>query len=145
MKKCKHCKNTLPINDFYKTARGYIQSSCKSCMKARAIAWTKSEKGKAYQKTYKKSNPNYAGWTRWRLKNGSKYYKIYRLKNHQKTMARAKLNNAIISGKIQKRNICEMCYSKPTECHHSNYSKPFEFIELCKNCHEILHHQKQTF
>jgi len=49
------------------------------------------------------------------------------------------LFDKISKGVISKRNSCEICHTSPTECHHDNYTKPLEFIELCVKCHRTLH------
>ena len=60
----------------------------------------------------------------------------------ERSKAYSNLYYAIKTGKIKKRNICEICYDFPTECHHEDYSKQLEFVELCSSCHSKLHAQK---
>ena len=60
-----------------------------------------------------------------------------------KKRARQILNDEIQKGNIRKRNSCEICHISPTECHHEDYNKPLNFIELCQICHKFLHKKKQ--
>jgi len=67
------------------------------------------------------------------------YYKT----DYYKKISKAKdiLNIFLRKYKIRKRNTCEICHTSPTQCHHEDYTKPLEYIELCKRCHEFLHMQ----
>lgn len=79
-------------------------------------------------------------------------YKEYRakisLKNRHKNLlkwkAREALRYALRTGKVTKTNICTDCTNSPTECHHPDYLKPLQFIELCKSCHEKIHHNPKS-
>ena len=51
------------------------------------------------------------------------------------------LNNAF-RFRLKKKNICETCGASPTQCHHEDYNKPLEYIELCIECHNKLHNPK---
>ncbi len=134
---CSKCKQRKYLSKFHKNKRikdGY-HYYCKGCKAIhahnnylkhreselrRSYLWRKTEKGKhSIRKSY--------------IKMRSKYRKKYE--------CRYTLNNAIKYGKIRKRNSCEICLNSPTHCHHEDYSKPFEFIELCTRCHMILHKQ----
>jgi hypothetical protein len=60
----------------------------------------------------------------------------------EKTKARARLNYAIIKGRIIKPLECSVCCEKnKVEAHHKDYSKPFEVIWLCRQCHANLEHK----
>jgi hypothetical protein len=61
----------------------------------------------------------------------------------EKNRIRQILYRAIGKGKVKKRNSCEICHTSPSQCHHWDYSKPLEFIELCSRCHSFLHRQKR--
>jgi len=77
---------------------------------------------------------------KWRDKNPERVNK-YRHTRYNK--AHIILNNAIARGEIKKRNKCLTCGEALTECHHPDYSKPLEFIELCRLCHKQLHRNKK--
>ena len=87
------------------------------------------EKNKAYMRKVKKQD-RYKNWEREYLKKEEVSYKV---------ACRRVLNHRVNAGKVTKRNICEICYAHPTECHHDNYDKPLDFVELCKKCHVLLH------
>ncbi|MGB0851485.1 MAG: hypothetical protein ACPGTP_09565 [Bacteroidia bacterium] len=61
----------------------------------------------------------------------------------EKVNSRSKLQQKIDNGEIIKRNSCEFCYNGPTQNHHKDYSKPYEFIEMCERCHKLLHKQER--
>jgi len=83
------------------------------------------------QRLYRKQNYNSkitkARIEKWLKKNPIKY-KCYK-----------KFRKALAQNIIKKRNSCEICYNSPTECHHEDYNKPLEIIELCIRCHRFLH------
>lgn len=66
---------------------------------------------------------------RWRRKNVKKYLaQVYGLRY----------------GKLKDK--CEFCESTDKlERHHPDYSKPLEFLTLCKDCHELLHAELGNF
>lgn len=144
MKICCECSGEKPLSDFHKNAsrKDGIQSVCKSCKakigkeyasgyfqkkyysdenfrtatKARANAFQKTEKGRAWFRKYAKNNP--------------------------KHRARTTLNMAIKRGKIT-RMPCLVCGKLPSEAHHKDYSKPLEIVWLCKNHHTQIHNRKK--
>lgn len=160
MKKlCTKCNREKSATEFYKkrASSDGLQFCCKKCAAALLKKWGKTEAGKEFRKTQKEIKK------RWRetecgKKYMKKYQKEYRAmkqhkdrrneqmrehykdpKNRLKIWCRGVLNNAVACKKIKKRNTCEICYDFPTECHHDDYNKPLEFIELCVGCHKYLH------
>jgi hypothetical protein len=128
MKICKTCNKLKPLIEYSKIHQGrYYQSSCKLCIAKKNIKWVSNHK--EYVKARMK---------KWK-ENHKECDKKVRLKYPEKYKARFALNNFMRTGKIKKQNICEVCFKSPTECHHDDYSKPFEFIELCRKCHCLLH------
>jgi len=109
--KCKECRKAISHTD-YNNRKEYISE----CIKA----YRRTENGKKSRLTESR---------RASKKDPVKFY------------AQRCLSKRFKSGTLKKRNSCEICYDTPTQCHHENYSKPFEFIELCKRCHVILHKQ----
>jgi hypothetical protein len=59
---------------------------------------------------------------------------------YKRRMARQKLYNTLIAGKIKRPESCsiENC-NNPAQAHHPNYSKPLEVIWLCQSHHTDLH------
>jgi len=53
-----------------------------------------------------------------------------------KTIARARLNSAVRSGKVV-RLPCMVCGFPKAQAHHEDYSKPLDVIWLCGPCHAI--------
>jgi hypothetical protein len=145
MKKiCKNCKEEKDIDNFLKIHNGkHYQSSCKKCTYELSRKW-KAENKERCNFLKRKWQQNNKG----RYKEQAKlYFKKYRKKVQEnlnlKTQrnARIYLNMKIKRNEITKRNICEICLNSPTDCHHENYNKPYEFIELCRLCHKLLHQQ----
>ena len=56
-----------------------------------------------------------------------------------KHKARRTLYKYFVDNGIHKRNSCEICHTSPTHCHHDDYTKPLEYVELCDGCHKLLH------
>lgn len=61
--------------------------------------------------------------------------------NPEKQKARTRLRMAVYRGTIQKPKNCEICNKQceRIEGHHHDYSKPFEVVWLCQECHKIEH------
>jgi hypothetical protein len=63
----------------------------------------------------------------------------HRDRNPDKELARQTLKNAILLGKVRRCTRCEACGGrKPTQAHHSDYSRPFYVTWLCRPCHARL-------
>ena len=123
LKKCNKCEKLKDISSYYKqkkTKDGY-RNYCKECM----------------------NKENLERCRKWRLGYGKEYFIKYRADPRNRTQIRCRqlLNNQIESGGVNKRDSCEICHISPSECHHDDYAKPYEFIELCKACHKKLHKQ----
>jgi hypothetical protein len=56
-----------------------------------------------------------------------------------KRLARAALNNAIVSGKIERPKCCSRCGGAQPHGHHHDYAKPLEVEWLCAACHGEEH------
>lgn len=63
----------------------------------------------------------------------------YRQSHPEATRAHTRVNNAIRSGKLQKRP-CEKCGCVKVHAHHDDYAQPLVVRWLCHDCHENLHH-----
>jgi hypothetical protein len=54
--------------------------------------------------------------------------------------AHAAVKVAIRHGELVRAETCSRCgEAKPTEAHHSDYSKPLDVVWLCVKCHRRLH------
>ena len=151
-KHCKVCNNKMSTNWQSKNKERSLynlkkwREKNKDKLNIQRKKWELANNDKLY-----KQNKEYRETNKIRIKSlrqenkqeTNKYSKEY-LKNtahYKKHKCRWKLRHAIKAGKIRKRNSCEICHNYPTECHHDDYTKPFEFIELCVRCHKFLHHQ----
>jgi hypothetical protein len=161
MKQCNKCKKNKSDSEFYysKVTKIGLTARCKECMREaqrsesskRAKAkYRKTEKYKNAQKKYRlsvKGQLNYRKCLKkWQQsekgkESGRKWNKIRKKKFPEKVKCVSDLNHAIRDKKITKRNVCEICLNSPTECHHEDYSKALEIIELCVHCHHVLHQQ----
>lgn len=153
MKKCIYCKIEQPLDNYYKkkSAKDGLYPICKKCRKDRYDP----VKMKEYNKIYYKDNRDRLleinkSWNKnniervrikkyeWRKNNPDKV-KAYDEKYREKHIVQRKLQYAIRMKRIIKKNVCSNCGKSPTECHHPDYKKPFYFIELCRQCHKIIH------
>lgn len=137
MKVCVRCKQTLGREKFYKNKRlkDGLASECKTCSKERMGLWV-LKNSQQWRNRCKKYHKQYRD-------NHSVECKLYnkktRLKYPDRVKCRSSILTAIRSGKIKKRNSCEICYNGPTHGHHEDYSKPLDVIWLCSRCHAMLH------
>ena len=82
-------------------------------------------------------------WSKeWKIKNREKdreYKKTYAFKYPEKRKAKNLLNSAIRWGKMKRGKCCEQC-GVETVCdgHHEDYSKPYNVIWLCRQCHNTI-------
>jgi len=114
----KYCTNCKKIGDRLKAKEYYLKNKEKFLLKSRKYRKTKIGKN-----------------------NRKKELSNLKKRHPLKYKARYMLNSKIKEGKIRKRNSCEICHTSPTHCHHEDYTKPFEFVELCQPCHQFLHNQ----
>ena len=156
-KRCKKCGKVKTCEDFYRhkgMKSGYL-NTCKVCISAiykeyrNDEEWLKKKKEysrKYYEENSKKLVSRSKKWVADNREKARAYKRKYMKKlrsipeHRYKMDCRDKLHNAIRYGKITKQNVCENCGIEcVTDCHHSDYSEPLHFIELCKQCHINLH------
>jgi len=132
-KKCSQCKEVKPDKGFF-MRKGVRNAYCKDCYK------------KYDRKRYYKNREKRNAITLFKfhhdprtLKRMMAQTKVMNARYPEKAKCRSTLGNAIAAGNIRKRNSCEICHNSPTECHHEDYKKPLDFIELCHYCHMFLH------
>ena len=130
-KKCNRCGDVKSTNSFYnkKIYKDGLHCWCKDCCREYHKSDDQRQKRIIRDKEYY-SRPEIKETLREKW-NAREY--------DDNCKCRKKLQTAIKTGKIKKRNICEYCYSSPTQCHHDDYSMPFSFIEMCQSCHSLLH------
>lgn len=139
IRKCIKCGEEKDLYLFVKDKTRLMgrRNECKTCCNKRILEQVKlyqrSKKGKDSIRAYKNNNATKISESKMRY-NKTKEEAV-------KLACRKKLNGKIRNGKIVKRSICEICYEIKTECHHDDYSKPFDFVELCKRCHIAIHKQ----
>ena len=165
MKLCKKCDEEKSLDEFHKNKNGKdgLNSRCKTCAIAATKAWNKAnpernrarvakwqlenpDKDRARHIKWKKENPEkLAGYRKnYREANPEKvveYYKKYKKAKPEKIKARNAVGNAIAAGKLIRPDACSVCLEiKNIEGHHEDYSKPFELIWVCVQCHGNIHH-----
>jgi len=130
-KTCRKCGLGKPFDDFAVTKMSgmdYRWPYCKPCEIARLA--DRREKGLHLEKT-------------------RRHVAKYRVKYPEKDAANKIFNEAVRTGKIIRRDTCEVCGNKPlpnragrssVQGHHDDYSKPLEVRWLCHPCH-IQHHR----
>jgi hypothetical protein len=129
-----------------KYQKEWLKNNIEKC-RAKNNAWKKAHRAQvniAERLRKSKIRPHMnAIQSKRRAINPAHHYELWKASKSrypEKHVARKKLNHAIEGGKIKKRNICEICYKSPTDCHHEDYTKPFNFVELCRQCHSTLHY-----
>ena len=132
---CIACGKTLPVTEFYRhpqMADGHL-GKCKECCKRQALErrYAKLTEIRQYDSQRAKTPKRRAD-----LKlNVRKMRELYPEKNK----ARAAISRAVRSGKIVPQP-CAMCGATKTEAHHTDYSKPFDVVWVCRSCHFKIHY-----
>jgi len=144
IKICLRCELSSPLSGFYAREK-YYSSYCKECDKVLAtdranknrrrvnILQRRRREGSSYAKDYMKK------WWEAHPEKRVEYDRARGKKDHKKILCRNVVRRMFYENKLKKRNICETCCGGPTECHHEDYDKPLEYIELCNKCHNLLH------
>lgn len=149
MKTCSKCKQTKQSTEFNKDSRlpDQLTYKCKECNRQYLKIYNLKNKKRNSISTIRWQKQNQIAYRtyqkQWQSKNRDKICTVakkQRIKNPIATAARIKFNNAIRDGKI-KRLPCIICQSPNSQGHHTDYSKPFEVIWLCRKHHERLHHK----
>ena len=121
--KCLNCQNEF-IAKKSEIDRGKGKYCSRSCAKT-AINHTQTGENNPFWKGgISKDNYHY------------KKLQIERYPDH--VSARATLENAVRTGKIEK-NVCEVCGDKNTVAHHDDYSQPLKVRWLCHKHHREIH------
>ena len=149
MKRCSKCERLLSIKQFSKNRRTKdgLRVQCKACNAVYDAAYRQTPKGKAVNRAtvirYQQTPKGKAATVRYRqTPNGHAKASAagvrYRIKHPLKAWCRRQLNHAITAGKIKRQPCMNGCKAK-AEAHHSDYSKPFDVLWLCRKCHRAWH------
>ncbi len=66
------------------------------------------------------------------------------IKYRHQRICNSKVKTALDSGKIVKPKRCQKCKKIDIiQGHHEDYTKPFDIIWLCKDCHYGVHHKRE--
>ena len=134
MKQCFKCKETKPLNEFYKhagMADGHL-NKCKVCTRLDASTrrfGSKREEVLAYDRA-RANEPQ-------RKQKHLERSRVYSMINKKKRSAQGKLYRAVKTG-IVKQMPCLVCGDK-SEAHHPDYDRPLEVVWLCSAHHKQAH------
>ncbi|KKK96955.1 hypothetical protein LCGC14_2657580 [marine sediment metagenome] len=135
MKTCSKCKQIKAFSDFYKNISKSVglQNYCKACQKA----YQQSPKGLKVSRR--------ACYKYQRTKKGRQAHckanKHFGVRNPSYIKANSAVKSAIRANRLPRPNTlnCRDCPAQANQYHHPDYSKPFEVVALCKNCHIKIH------
>ena len=143
-KTCSKCKQSLPVNEFYRDAsrRDGLANKCRACQNAR---------GKIYMKEYVRRESsrelhraaNQRHNSKPYVKAKRREYERVRRKNPEhliKEKAYSAVRSAVRSGELERPENCSDC---GIECiphgHHEDYLKQLDVEWLCRICHGKRH------
>ena len=89
--------------------------------------WIKNYKIEYYQRPHVKE----------RMRDLARKYRLKK-ENRIKNLARWALRHAVDRGEVIKKP-CEKCGILKVDGHHTDYTKPFDVIWLCRKCHHVEH------
>ncbi len=146
IKRCSHCRETKPYDDYYKDKnyRTGLSPQCKSCHDKGVKLWREAnpEKRKAIDKAAKNrtSVKQKREWSRRYVTEHrgecAARLRKYRSDNPERARANEAIKRAVKSGRINRPVTCQKCgVSGKIEGHHPDYSKPLEVKWLCTKCH----------
>lgn len=131
-KECFCCKQTKPLDDFYKAdfmADGHL-NKCKECVKDAVKERRRNPEYREKILAYDRARGN-------RQPKG--YLKEYRKKYPFKYRAHSLVNNAIRGRRLFKEPCCICGREDTVEAHHDDYSKPLNVRWLCAAHHKQWH------
>lgn len=121
---CKRCKQERSRAEFsaHKKYADGLNHWCKECFKDWKVTWMERNRERVLRK------------------NNERMKAAYRTpEGHMKAIARSRLHNAVLYGKIE-RKPCEVCGDERVHGHHDDYTRPLEVRWLCRKHHIDLHH-----
>ncbi len=129
-KRCRECKETLPLSDFYKHKGkddGHL-NKCKACVKGRVAKHRLKNIERIREYDRRRGN-----------RQSAEYIRKYKEKYPNKYRAKTLVNNAIRDGKLH-REPCDVCGANEwVHAHHDDYSKPLNIRWLCSAHHSQWH------
>lgn len=146
MKKCFKCGKEKELSEFYAhkaMSDGHL-GKCKECSKkdVRRNYFQNHDHYIEYERS-RLDNPKRVEarnqHSRWLRKNRPEVVKGYRSKYSKvKTLASRALNNALRSGRVEKKP-CVVCGNIKSEGHHEDYNTWYDVIWLCRKHHGFVH------
>jgi hypothetical protein len=119
-KKCKICKDTLPLDNYVlsrKTLDG-LETRCRECNKKRI-------------REIRDRTPGY----------NTKHSQAFKQRHPQKRAAHLAVARAL-RAKVLVKQPCSICGETKSESHHEDYSKPLDVLWFCRK-HHAEHHEKK--
>jgi len=105
-----------------------------------------SERPEEWKRKHRATNKRYKQRHREKRRaEKRRYYQRHREEILRKSKEKAQSNRKVINAqriaeRIPLKESCEECGSKDQlERHHPDYSKPKEFVTLCRRCHQAKH------
>ena len=156
MQKCKKCRKTKNIKEFYSS----YKTCCKKCCIKESILWHKNhpptekdkQKQREYQKHYRIANPDYkikqaeyyrewyAKYGRKRSRQDRELINLWQKLNPEKCRTYHLVLYAVKVGKIKKPKYCSKCrLERKLVAHHDDYKFPLKVRWLCYSCHKKKH------
>ena len=133
MKVCFKCRESKPLDQFYKHKQmgdGHL-NKCITCAKSDVKNHRQNNIEKIREYDRLRGN-----------RQTPEYLRNYRLNNPEKYKATSIVNNAMRDKKLFKEP-CEICGdTKNIHAHHDDYSKPLNVRWLCAAHHSQWHHSK---
>lgn len=161
-KKCSRCGEDKSLKEFYKQKAGLLgrTGSCKDCRRDKQREYQKTEQSRVLKREWAKKNPEKEKLRNERFKeNNPDYWKEYykqnseiRIKNNKDWKKRnperhnfyKRFRRAVISGEIEKSEVCQMCgKNTKVEGHHFDYSNIANMIWVCRPCHTVVHKKRR--
>lgn len=127
-KHCPSCKQTKPLDDFYRNLGrpdGH-GAYCKQCHRAQATV---------LRKKYRRRHAKY-----FASPNGKAAFAKYQQKNQTKRKCQSAVTVALKTGKLIRATVCENCgRPEKLDAHHDDYAEPMDVRWLCRWCHKAWH------
>ena len=143
-KVCWKCEVEKGLKEFHKNKNRHdgVDHTCKVCSNSRHRGDYNKDKLASrlkYRNCYWRNREEIRKRDKLRPRG---YFRAWYLANLEKNLARGKLRYQIKIGKIIRPTVCSRCNETkdPIHAHHVDYSKPFDVVWLCRQCHELEHH-----
>jgi len=134
LKTCFKCKETKPIEGFYKhpyMGDGHL-GKCKECTKR--DVWFDRQAKLDEKRDYDRARAQLPHRVELRARITGEWTK----KHPERKSAQTKLHRAVKNGDVQKQP-CWVCGAERVEAHHPDYSMPLAVVWLCPSHHKQAH------